>query len=486
MIRSIFLAVMLAFVGPVAAQVPVQPIMGLAGGSTGCLGLTVRDPSNASFVSLGCLDTGTHTFRPVPQMFGSSATPSPDNTTLTATYATNAIGFGLGNSVLFCPPLSCVTSPTSGHQRTSALFASTTAKDGEAEEQTVAILMTINKGFAKTWATSTAFAANDNIKFQDARNSVYRARAACTSASSGTGPTGKLMGINDGSCVWDYINDAAIDAKLPLYVEANIQPGAGATWSAAFNSILASGVIPSFHAGFENDFTNNSGSDCVIGVANCLGMWINMGGSNKSTAGLLISSPNTSTFASAWGLRLQGTKLASNDVIQIDATAPVGIGFGDFLGAAFSIAALYDVSTGPAFIQANGPHTVATINDTSSAPTVVNSTGSKSYADIVLAANAPKGIEVRGTKTIAGISDLTTSPSALATAGTYSLSAIFAGGSGVNGLAINGTWTGAQIAAVGFTVGPAGVLVNTAIPTSCSGQPSGTYWKNGTAVNVCP
>src|SRR4051812_14806184 len=57
-----------------------------------------------------------------------------------------------GNSVSFCPLLSCVIHPNSDHQRTSFLVAAETQDDGHSEEQTLAVLTKIATGYAKDWA----------------------------------------------------------------------------------------------------------------------------------------------------------------------------------------------------------------------------------------------------------------------------------------------------------------------------------------------
>ena len=57
-----------------------------------------------------------------------------------------------------------------------------------------------------TWAISTAFSesgytvANGNVYWNS-----YAGGSTCTSASSGSGPTGTGSGISDGTCVWNYI-----------------------------------------------------------------------------------------------------------------------------------------------------------------------------------------------------------------------------------------------------------------------------------------
>lgn len=268
------------------------------------------------------------------------------STALNTTYAgsTTALTNGVlissgGNLISYCPALSCEMSPWPDHQRTSALFWSTSGIDAQAEEQTLAVETIINKGYVTAWTTGHAYATNVNVSNGDY---VYRQTAAsCTSAGSGGGPTGTGSNITDNTCRWDWINDGAIAGKVGIYNEVQVQAGAGATWGMANNHQMEPGVIPSFHVGAELDFTNNA-ADCAIGVANCMNLDVAVKGENQSTQGIYLESTNAGpTYATIWGMRLHGDFLASNIDIEDGASGAVGLGFNaSGLGGAHSAATI--------------------------------------------------------------------------------------------------------------------------------------------------
>lgn len=314
-----------------------------------------------------------------------SAAASPHQA-FAATANPSAIVLGAGNAVSFCPELSCIRSPTTDHQRTSALISAVTRDDAHSEEQTLAVVTTIDKGALKKWTRRGRFSAGDNIAFGGARNTVYRQSAAdCMSASSGDGPTGKTSGIMDGSCRWEWINDAAIAAKVGAYVETNVKPGSGAAWGAAFNYHLSPGAVPSFNPGVEFDYSNESGTDCALGVADCTGLRVAMGGPNKATTNLAVVSDNTKDYAALWGIRVNGDLLASEAAIEVDSSSKTGLAFGvsRIGGQAHSVATIQDVTTSPTSFSIGGTHSLASIFDSSKSQNGLALNGSYAGAQIV-------------------------------------------------------------------------------------------------------
>ncbi|GJD51072.1 hypothetical protein OPKNFCMD_3823 [Methylobacterium crusticola] len=405
MLRHVLLALAI-LTAPAAAQTFALPEIGLQA-SGACRQLAVRDRVSTAMVPIGCLDVVGPGFRLTPSGLAMSALPPLDTSSasrLTGRHnPPNAVMLGGGNRISFCPTLSCVDNPSTDHQRATALISAETQDDGHSEEQTLAVLTTVRTGYARPWLTSTAYALGDNVSMQDGRNSVYRVVQAGTSAASGSGPSGKGSSIVDGSVRWAWINDAAINAKAGIYNETQIVAGGGATWGQANNVHLRPGAIPTFAANTELDFANDSGTDCAIGVSNCLGLWLQMVGSNKSTAGALISSSNTTNAAAVWGLRLAGSKLAEDSSLQIDTSGVRAIGIGTF------------------------------------------SPGVYSGAAIEIQGQAQAGIGIGGTKTIAGILDASTS---------------------ANGIALNGVYSGAQIVGTGWSVSPSGNVAAQSVTVS--------------------
>jgi len=264
-----------------------------------------------------------------------------------------------GNRIAFCPALSCIRSPTADHQRASLLVSTRTHLDGGAAEQTVGITTTVGTGFHRKWAGSTAFTTGDNVAFEDARNAVYRlASPACTSASSGSGPGGRGRGIVDGTCRWDWINDAAINAKVGLYNEVMNVAGGGNSWAQANNFHLRPGHAPLFHANTELDFQNDSGTDCAPGTSNCLGLYVRMGGTNRSTSGISVEGLGQGAL---FGARFVGP-LAANATISLGTTGGLtGIAIGGFTPASYTAAAISDSSTAPHGLDLAGTNALATI-----------------------------------------------------------------------------------------------------------------------------
>ncbi len=313
----------------------------------------------------------------------------PLDLTYASTVNPNAVRLGAGNSLSICPALSCIQSPNSDHQRTSALFSTSTQDDGHSEEQTVAILTTVGTGFAKNYANSTAYQVGDNI---NANGQIYRVTTAGTSAASGSGPTGtSTTPFANGSVQVIWINSAAINAKVGLYGETQCVTGAGTCWGAAFNYQMQPGMVPTFNPAVEIDATNNA-ADCNIGAANCYGLLIGTGGNHRSTAGVYLTNDvPLSNYAMIWGFRTAGTMLASDAAFEDDSGAAIGFGvnttgfaagkhssadffanglspYGLVIGNTKGSAGILDVSTAPDGIKLQGKYAVAGLEFESAAP----------------------------------------------------------------------------------------------------------------------
>ncbi|MCP1545300.1 hypothetical protein [Methylorubrum extorquens] len=305
---------------------------------------------------------------------------SPLDLTYAGVKNPNVMLLGVGNQVSFCPALSCINGPPDGtnnpafydHQRASFLLSAQTQIDGQAEEQTLGVTTTIKTGYARPYQQNTAYALGDNV---NVGNATYRVTQAGTTGGTavlpGSRPNSAPFSVNDGSVRWLWINDAAINAKVGIYNETEVVPGGGQSWSQANNFMLQPGVIPTFHTNLELDFTNNSGTDCVAGVSNCLGMFIRMAGSNRNTSAISIEGVEASA-RSLFGIRFSGP--VADTTIDLGSDGGIGLGIGTFTPASFTSAAISDASTAPAGI---------------------NMVGAKSLAGIRVATNGPAGIDLR-------------------------------------------------------------------------------------------
>lgn len=312
--------------------------------------------------------------------------------------------FGTGGNSLSFQTL--VSSPDgaadSDNQRAQFLIVNETMDDGNSEEQALCILQTIRTGYSKEWANSTAFSVGDNVSFPAPRNTVYRCIQAGTSAASGTGPTGQGQSIADGTVVWRWINDAAINAKLAFYNEVVVEPGAGSSWAHVNNFDIKPGVLTKFACNTELDLTNNSGIDSTTANGfNRLGLWIAAQGASRSTAGLQVSSANTANDALLWGAYFAGARLATNAVIGIDASAQYGIGIGDGAGGVltptFGVAVMKDVSIAPNGIELAGSYAGQAFLSSGVTPASFVSVGAKSLAGFFDTSTSPYGLRLDGT-----------------------------------------------------------------------------------------
>ncbi len=321
--------------------------------------------------------------------------PSPtQNATYAAGGLTNGVIIGAGgNTVSYCPVFACVLSPSAEHQRANVVIWSTTGDDNHSEEQTVAIETIINDGAYKVWHPNTAYAIGDNLAVF-ANNAVYRATTAGRSAGSGSGPVGTGAAIVDGTVVWQWINESAILAKVGSYEETVVNgpssghAGAGQSWGRAANFGLQPGAVPSFDVGYEQDFSNNSGTDCVPGTSNCIAIQIFMGGSNYSTAALAIG--HSATLPTSYNPALFGVYLADKVAIQAalevdDIGSQYGLAFGKFqTNSTHTVATISDASTSPTSLAVSGVHSSQVIADASVSPALLNGAGQYALAALRL------------------------------------------------------------------------------------------------------
>ncbi|AMB47849.1 hypothetical protein [Methylobacterium sp. AMS5] len=375
-----------------------------------CPQFAVRDRASKAMVPLGCIDAGSATWVLNAGRLVSGGL-APLDLDLAGVFNPNAVRLAPGNRVSFCPQLACVRGPYDNsinpayfdHQRASLLVSSETNLGIEAEEQSLAVTTTIKTGFVKAYGPNKAFSTGEETTVGFA---AYRAiQGGTTSANSpppGLRPNSLPFTYTDGSVVWRWINDTAIGAKAGIYNEVMAIEKAGGIWGQANNVQLMPGMTPTFAANLELDFANKSGKDCEIGVANCFGLWMYMGGTNKSTTGIYISSSNTAanneSFTAFWAQRFAGERLASESNLEMNTTnSKSGISIGGFLPAQFTERAIFENSTAPIAMQISGNKSVGSIVDDSTAPTALNIAGAKSLAGIYEHSTTPAGITLGGT-----------------------------------------------------------------------------------------
>lgn len=474
------LVALLGFCSTAVAQTKPLPLPELRG----------NDIMFGNALKLGRLEGGKTTLTPnAMQILGAGPTGSID-TTFAGVTNPNVIMAATRNRIAFCPALSCIMGPPNGsidpnffgRQRASFFVSSETDVDMEAEEQTVGITTTVNKGYLKKYAASTAYALGDNVLVGPAfGGAIYRVTQAGTTSASAPPPPGRPTSapftFADGTARLLWINDSAIAAKVGLYNEIKVMPGGGNSWGQANNIELAKGMTPGFHNALELDFSNHSGTDCVAGIANCLGLYIRMAGTSRNTSAISVEGVE-STARGLFGARFVGP--LADTTIDIGTDGVTGIGLGTFTPAKFSSAAISDRSTAPVGLNMDGiksvadvrlasaapvgllfegNKTIATINDTSVSPVGLNVTGTKSLADIRLAASAPSAVLIEGARTSSSIADSATSPIGLNVTGTKSLTAIRLAATAQTAIDLSaGTYSAWQIFGKGFNIDTVGNL----------------------------
>lgn len=345
------LVVALSITNPLIAA---SPHFGNAGGiGSATSTYSAGEPTGGTYAING--STGAATFGGILVTKGQTWNePSVVDTTIGSVAPGNVIRNAAGNKLAYCPSLSCVpvTSGNVVHRVASALISTTTAYDAQAEEDTLAIATTINKGYSPPLTRSTAYTFDQTAVIG---NAAYRATTAGTTAAAspppGTHPSTFPFTYTDGGVTWLWVNDSAVVAKTALYNEVANVAGGGASWAQANNFILQSGHTPSFNINTELDFSNNSGKDCVLGVANCNGLFIAMQGTNKTTSGINLTGSGAGPL---YGVNLSG--IAANAAVEVDMSAPRGLALGVLIPTTFSIASIQDQSTSPYGVYLNGTY----------------------------------------------------------------------------------------------------------------------------------
>lgn len=292
----------------------------------------------------------------------------------------NGIWLGAGgNSLSFQTMFS---SPQDGaerdNQRATLLVAAETSDDSNSEEQTFCVKTVVKTGYAAPHQNNHAYALGANVT--RATNN-YRCTKAGVSGATG-GPSGKAGAISDGSVVWRWINDDAINAKVGIYNEIEAIAGGGRAWAQASNIEMQSGYNADFGVCHEFDLTNNSGFDSQFGQYNKYNLYIFTKGASRSTASIEVTTTNTTNYAAYWGLHFSGEKLAQNSVIGIDASSTNGIGFGVAAGGpvspTFSDSAIKDGSNAAKGITLAGNYSSSALEVSGITPAAITLNGTYS------------------------------------------------------------------------------------------------------------
>ncbi|MEN3211541.1 hypothetical protein PUR23_16090 [Methylorubrum populi] len=348
---------------PASAQSFTLPEIGMEKDGA-CQQIAVRERNGKAMVPLGCVSSKGWVL--TPDTFRSSGIGTLD-TTFQTTINPNAVQISPGMGVAYCPGLACIPGITDQNQRASVVISGKSQLDGEAEEQLLALSMTTKTGRLTDWKPRTPYEAGTNVYNKDGDN-VFRVASKCISGPTmpvlpdQNNPKGAV--VTNGSCQLKWINRGAIAAKLTAYFENEVEPGAGNAWTQANNFIMRPGAPTNFNINTEMDFSNLSGADCPLGHY-CTALRLGMGGPNKATQALDITTDNTERFKTIWGIRLNGLNLASDALIGLDSSTKYGI-LSNLIGLAnptFSEAMIGDASvSSKTTLQATGSRTQSVID----------------------------------------------------------------------------------------------------------------------------
>jgi hypothetical protein len=148
------------------------------------------------------------------------------------------------------------------------------------------------------------------------------------------------------------------NAKVCVFNSATTGSSAGAnTWGMANDLVIGAGDTGTFKVGAEFDFQNNS-ADCVVGVRNCINVYISGAPNNPITAFLQLASQGSVTNAH-YGLLISSQRVANIADIEDSSGAAIGISIGGLIPQTHSTASFADASTSPIGIRLGGAYTTA-------------------------------------------------------------------------------------------------------------------------------
>ncbi len=375
------MVVMAALVaGPVAAQTFTLPELGLQSSGT-CQQMAVRNRSNRTMVPFGCVDTAANLFR----LSGNAETTVVGGQSLLNALAAKAPIDANGN-------VSTIRGVKSSSDETNAFkivpfwaaFPSldvihytnhinrTTTLDGAAWDSPLGIDYLVTTGYKKNFVSNASVALGDNIIAQPTGATeayVYRVTQAGTvasSASSWGAPGSAEFTSGTAKLIWINYNNLAV--KIGFTNTTFVKGEGGATWLNNFNMhLLPMNHQPQYMTNTEWDLNNDSGYDCALFSGNtCNALNVFVGGGNKSTVGLNISSQNTNNFALEWGIWLAGNKLAADAAFEINTSSKVAIGVGRYPGilgtSTFSDSTYRDESASPVGQKLAGTYSSAAVD----------------------------------------------------------------------------------------------------------------------------
>ncbi len=288
------------------------------------------------------------------------------NTPLHGFYVT-----GGGALVSMCPGYNFGCDTAINKIMAQATEVTTSLGDASVQESAHYAYMVNQTGQALPWATNTAYTAGQVSIAASGANLYKENTASCTSASSGTGPTGTGANISDGSCNWNYVGNPSLRGKIASAATILTLPGGSQSWAGADDNFIEPGWSEAFAAGREIDITNNSGRDATGSGLTISDLYLGGSVGTQPITSYIDVSPfglNGTNIMAHEGIWMKGQYTIADHNVRFSTHSLASI-FDDG-DAVHATSSYYDASTAPHSYIAAGHYSIAAF-DTSIAVTGV-------------------------------------------------------------------------------------------------------------------
>lgn len=253
----------------------------------------------------------------------------------------------------------------------------TSAGDAAVQESSHYAYMVNGTGQALPWATSTSYSAGQVSVAASGANLYKETVGSCTSASSGSGPTGTGIGISDGTCSWTFEGSAGLRGKFAFAATTLVNPGGTQAWAGVFDTFIEPGWLDGFATGAEVDVTNNSGRDATGSGLSIYDLYLGGSvGTEPITAYLNISpfALSGSNFMAHEGIWIQGQFTTAGHDLRVSTHSLTAI-FDDG-SSVHGTSSYYDASTSPSSYIAAGTYSGAALNTNAATTSIALEAGS--------------------------------------------------------------------------------------------------------------
>jgi hypothetical protein len=288
-------------------------------------------------------------------------------------------------------------------QRSSDYFKTTTAQDASIGEYAVTLDSNLNSGKSPQWAITTSYATGNQVDTTAGAGNIYQETvASCTSAGSGTGPTGTGSGIADNTCLWNYIGSNFNATKVGVFTSATTASlGTRAIWATADDFVILPSWTGLFAAGKEIDVQNQSTDCALFTVKSCYGLLVGGLVTNPLTAYLAIAGTGglTAAHVAVW---VTGNHIDDVANFENSAVAPTGFCNGCVIPQAHTVAGFRDksIATTPRAFSSEGTYSLGGFVDVGTGVVGIDLAGTYSLAAVYVASTATVSVSIPSGKLI--------------------------------------------------------------------------------------